>query len=137
MIVLDTNVVSELMKATPEAAVREWLLQLGDETLTTTAVTVAEIEFGLQRLPVGRRRTDLRARFESFMAAIGVLPLVEVAARQAGRLRAIREAAGLSSHPSDMMIAGIAVGASGALATRNVRDFSGLDIDLRDPWRAP
>ncbi len=81
MIVLDTNVVSELMKATPEAAVREWLVQLGDETLTTTAVTVAEIEFGLQRLPFGRRRADLRARFESFTAAIGVLPLVEAAER--------------------------------------------------------
>jgi predicted nucleic acid-binding protein len=134
MIVLDTNIVSELMKAAPDSAVRDWLARVDDTSLTTTAVTVAEIEFGLNRLPVGRRRGDLQARFEALVTTIGVLPLDETAAMNAGRLRAMREAAGLPSSPSDMMIAGIAAAVGASLATRNVRDFSGLGIDVRDPW---
>jgi len=134
VIVLDTNVVSELMKAAPSEAVRDWLTGVDDRFLTTIAVTVAEIEFGLRRLPAGRRRAELEARFQAFTAAIGVLPLDELAATRAGRMRADRESAGLSSHPSDMMIAGIAAAAGAALATRNVKDFAGLDLDVRDPW---
>ena len=134
MIVLDTNVVSDLMKPSPDDAVRDWLSGLGATPLTTTAVTVAEIEFGLRRLPEGRRRAELQARFETFVAALTVLPLDEIAAREAGRFRAQREAEGLSSPPSDMMIAGIVAVAGAALATRNIRDFSGLPIPLVDPW---
>ena len=136
MIVLDTNVVSELMKPWPDPAVRDWLIRLGDATFSTTAVTVAEIEFGLRRLPGGRRRNDLQRRFEAFAAALTVLPLDEPAGREAGRLRALREAGGSASQPSDMMIAGIVAVAGAALATRNVRDFTGLPIQLLDPWRA-
>ena len=135
MIVLDTNVVSELMKPTPDISFRGWLAGLGDTPLTITAVTVAEIQFGLRRLPEGRRRADLQARFEAFADALGVLPLDEPAARETGRLRAMREAAGLSSQPSDMMIAGIAAVAGAALATRNIKDFEALPIELLNPWR--
>lgn len=135
MIILDTNVVSELMKPSPDGAVRDWLAQLGDMPLTTTAVTVAEIEFGLQRLAEGRRKLDLHARFEALIGALSVLPLDDLAARQAGRMRAMRERAGLSSQPSDMMIAGITVAAGGLLATRNVKDFEHLSLQLVDPWR--
>lgn len=135
MIVLDTNVVSELMKPTPQGAVRDWLTGLGDEPLTTTAITLSEIEFGLQRLPDGRRRQALHASFEALIGALAVLPLDDVAARQAGRLRASRHAAGLSSQASDMMIAGIVFVADAALATRNTKDFEGLGIALLDPWR--
>ena len=63
MVVLDTNVVSELMKANPDEQVHKWFLSLGEIRLTTTAVTVAEIEYGLQRLPAGKRKTDLQERF--------------------------------------------------------------------------
>ncbi|MGA0546840.1 PIN domain-containing protein [Brevundimonas sp. VNH65] len=136
MIVLDTNVLSELMKPSPDAFVRDWLTRLGDVPMATTAVTVAEIEFGLQRLPQGRRRDGFYASFETFIAALTVLPLDDVAAREAGRLRAIREAAGLPSQPSDMMIAGTAVTAAAVLATRNVRDFEGLPLQIIDPWRS-
>lgn len=136
MIVLDTNVISELMKAQPDPHVRDWLARIGEVPLTTTAVTVAEIEFGLQRLPAGRRRDELYARFETFVGALTVLPLDEQAARETGRLRAMREAAGLSAQPSDMMIAGIAVAGGAALATRNTKDFEVLSIQLIDPWRA-
>lgn len=136
MIVLDTNVVSELMKPSPDTSVRDWLARLGDAPLVTTAVTIAEIEFGLRRLPDGRRKADLTARFEAFVGALIVLPLDEAAAREAGRLLAIREAAGFASHPSDMMIAGITASAGTALATRNIKDFEILPLQLIDPWRA-
>jgi predicted nucleic acid-binding protein len=135
MIVLDTNIVSELMKAMPDEAVRRWLLELEDTELTTTAVTVAEIEFGLRRLPDGRRREDLTFRFDAFISALAVLHLDDVAARETGRLRALREALGLSAQPSDMMIAGIALAVGAGFATRNIKDFAGLPIDLFDPWR--
>ncbi len=135
MIILDTNVVSELMKSAPDVSVRAWLAGLGDTPLTTTAVTVAEIEFGLRRLPDGRRKSDLQARFEAFAGALGILPLDEPAARETGRLRALREAAGLSSQPSDMMIAGIVAVAGAPLATRNVKDFTDLPIELLNPWQ--
>ena len=135
MIVLDTNVVSELMKAAPDVSVRRWLASLGATPLTTTAITVAEIQFGLRRLPDGRRKTDLQARFDAFAATLGVLPLDESAARETGRLRAMREAAGMPSQPSGMMIAGIAATAGAALATPNTRDFEALPIELLDPWR--
>ena len=136
MIILDTNVVSELMKPSPDPPVRQWLAELGDQPLTTTAVTLAEIEFGLRRLPDGQRRSALFVRFENLIAALKVLPLDDAAAREAGRLRALREASGLPSQPSDMMIAGIAAVAGAALATRNTRDFAGLPVEVIDPWRA-
>ncbi len=99
MIILDTNVVSELMRLSPDISVRNWLTDIGTAPLTTTTVTIAEIEFGIRRLPDGRRRTDLQARFEAIVGALGALPLDEPAARETGRLRAMREAAGLSSTP--------------------------------------
>jgi predicted nucleic acid-binding protein len=123
------------MKSAPDVSVRAWLAGLGDTPLTTTAVTVAEIEFGLRRLPDGRRKSDLQARFEAFAGALGILPLDEPAARETGRLRALREAAGLSSQPSDMMIAGIVAVAGAPLATRNVKDFTDLPIELLNPWQ--
>ncbi len=135
MIILDTNVVSELMKPSPDSSVRGWLADLRETQLTMTAVTVAEIQFGIARLPDGRRRAELQSRFEVFADALDVLPLDELAARETGRLRAIREGAGLSSQTSDMMIAGIAAVAGAALATRNIKDFTRLPIELMDPWR--
>ena len=135
MIVLDTNVVSELMKAAPEPMVWDWLRRCEAEVFCLSAVTVAEIGFGLNRLPAGRRRTGLHTRFETFAEALTVLPLDEPAAREAGRFRALRVAAGKTAQPSDMMIAGIVAVAGAALATRNVRDFEGLPIPVQDPWR--
>ena len=123
------------MKPHPDPHVRDWLARIGEALVMTTAVTVAEIEFGLQRPPPGRRRDDLHARFEVFAGALTVLPLDDQAAREAGRLRAVREAAGLPSQPSDMMIAGIAAVAGATVATRNIRDYSGLGVQLIDPWR--
>jgi predicted nucleic acid-binding protein len=136
MIVLDTNVVSELMKPAPHDAVRRWLSGLGDSTLATTAVTVSEIVYGLARLPDGQRRITLEARFEAYMeAGFVILPLDDAAARAAGAFRAMREAAGLGARAADMMIAGIAAAANASLATRNIKDFAGLPVRVADPWR--
>ncbi|MDP1750847.1 MAG: type II toxin-antitoxin system VapC family toxin, partial [Reyranella sp.] len=97
-----------------------------------------EIAYGLHRIADGRRRAALEARFEEYVgqgSALTVLPLDDVAAREAGRFRALRQAAGLGSQPSDMMIAGIVAAMGASLATRNVRDFTGLPVEVVDPWR--
>jgi len=135
VIILDTNVVSEVMKPRPDLAVQSWLTNLDDAPLTTTTITIAEVEFGLQRLPDGARKMALYARFENFISALTILALDETAARQAGRLRARREASGRVSSPSDMLIAGIAYAVEADLATRNIRDFEGLPIRIIDPWK--
>ena len=135
MIVLDTNVVSELMKPHPADTVKNWLISLGDMPLGTTTVTLTEIEFGLQRLPEGKRKTGLYTRFEIFSGSLAILPLDEPAAREAGRLWAIRQTAGLSSQPCDMLIAGITACSGEALATRNISDFEALPLQVVDPWQ--
>ena len=137
MIVLDTNVVSELMKPSPDAPVARWLQGLGTTPLATTVITIAEITYGLHRLDAGRRRSGLESRFEQLLDPQGGLALLSAdhfAAREAGRFQAHRETNGLAATPSDMMIAGIAAVAGARLATRNVSDFTLLPITTVDPW---
>ena len=137
MILLDTNVVSELMRPAPNPKVRAWLGGLGATPLSTTAVTLAEVVFGLARLPEGKRRSDLIERFNALISgppALPVLGLDEQAGRLAGEFRALRESLGLGSSPSDMMIAAISAANGGSLATRNVADFAGLPISVINPW---
>ena len=139
MIILDTNIVSELMKPSPASEVQSWLLHLGDTPLATTAISISEIVYGLARLPEGQRKAALTSRFEEYVGAhspLAVLPFDDIAAREAGRMRALRQAAGLNAQPSDMMIAGIAAATGAALATRNVKDFETLAIQIIDPWNA-
>lgn len=134
---LDTNVVSELMRPTPDAKVRAWLGGLGATPLATSAVTIAEIVFGLARLPEGKRRSDLMERFDALILGPPTLPVLDLdaqAGRLAGEFRALRESMGLGSSPSDMMIAGVAMANGASLATRNVDDFSGLPISVVNPW---
>ena len=137
MILLDTNVISELMRPAPDQRVRAWLDDLGSSALATSAVTITEIVFGLNRLPDGKRRSALIDRFDALVLgppSLPILPLDEASGRFAGEFRALRERLGLGSSPSDMMIAGIAMANGARFATRNTADFSGLPIDLLDPW---
>lgn len=138
MIVLDTNILSELIRLAPAKEVKNWLLhEIEGEALVTTVITVSEIEYGLSRLPDGRRRKELEERFAALIGThfdFAVLPLGEEAARLAGRLRSRREKLGLNAHSADMMIAAIAVLASATLATRNVKDFTETGIDIINPW---
>lgn len=97
---------------------------------------MAEIEYGLQRLPMGQRKARLCQQFDLFIEALAVLPLDAIAAREAGRLRALREAAGLPSQPSDMLIAGAVQAVGARLATRNTGDFSALPLEVLNPWES-
>lgn len=135
MILLDTNFISELMRSAPDRAVQKWLMSLNNTQLCISAVSVSEIEYGLRRLPDGKRRKDLAERFAHFAASLVCLPFEREAACYAGQFRALREKKGVPTTASDMMIAGIAAYASAALATRNIRDFQHLPIELIDPWQ--
>ncbi len=133
MIVVDTNVISEFMKPETDPVVFQWMLDR-DDVLGIPTVAIAEIEFGISRLPDGRRKVDFNRRFESLMATVIILPLDEASAREAGRFRAERQTAGHPIQAADAMIAGTALIHGGPLATRNIRDFRGLPIRLIDPW---
>lgn len=135
MIVLDTNVVSELMKSQPDANVQNWLSVLDHGNLATTTITVTEIEFGLQRLPNGKRKTQLYANFEVFLNEISVLPFDTISARLAGQFWALRHGNGFTAQSADMMIAGIVAASEATLSTRNLKDFDQLPIQIIDPWR--
>ena len=137
MIVLDTNVVSAMMRSQIDPPLAKWLSTLGAEPLGLTAVNVAELVHGFERLPVGKRRSDLVNRFEEFVggsAPFLILPLDAASGRRAGVLAALREQLGRPVRMADMMIAGICAEHGAGLATRNVRDFQGLDLNVRDPW---
>ena len=137
MIVLDTNVLSELIRPVPEPRVLAWLERQVGEALFTTAISRGEMLYGAYRLPVGRRRNDLFQEIEAIFStdmAGRVLPYDEAAADAHAELAALRRAQGRPSSQSDLMIAGIVRSLGAALATRNVRDFEGCDIVLLDPW---
>ena len=134
MIVVDTNVLSEFMRPAPSGAVVRWLQDPGDAPLVTTAISVGEILFGLERLPAGRRRDHLRERFVEPGLGLFVLSYDDAAARAFGLIAARRERAGLAVHNSDVMIAAIAHLHGARLATRNTRDFESTGVELVNPW---
>ena len=140
MIVLDTNVLSELMRPTPSPEVKAWLRQTSEDLLVTTVITISEIEYGLARLPEGSRRRDLEQRFAELTGTqfdFSILPFEVLAARLAGRLHSQRENQGWATQPADMMIAAITLVAGAKLATRNAKDFSGVGLDVINPWNIP
>jgi predicted nucleic acid-binding protein len=136
MIVLDTNVVSELMRADPEPAVVAWLRQNSGAGLYTTAVTVAEIRYGIARLPEGRRRESLHQAANEIFAAFPrqVLPFDLAAAAAYAAVVAAREKRGNPIDGFDAQIAAICRSRAGTLATRNGKDFSDTGIVIIDPW---
>ena len=139
MILLDTNVVSALMRRDPDRVVVAWLDGLPAESVWTTAITVFEVRLGLELLAAGRRRRLLEEAFDQALAEDfegRVLPFDESAARAAGRLAAELRRAGRTPDVRDVLIAGIAAARKADLATRNVRHFAGLGLTLVDPWAA-
>lgn len=136
MTVLDTNVVSELMHPTPDAAVRSWVRQQPPHSLVTTAITVAEVRFGIARLPAGQRRERLSlAAAEVFLAfAERVWPFDVAAAGQYADIVAARESLGRPIDGFDAQIAAVCRARGASLATRNVRDFQDLSLQVVDPW---
>ena len=137
MIVLDTNVVSSLMRQRPDFPIVKWLDQQSAESIWITSVTLFEAQFGLARLPTGRRRQALELAFEHLLLEDldgRVLNYDQPAARAAATLAAQREHSGKSIDIRDTQIAGIAISHRARLATRNVKHFSDSNLDLINPW---
>lgn len=137
MIILDTNVVSALV-GRPQPQVTSWLSTVGGSELVTTTITRAEIRYGVERLPDGRRRDELRERTDAYFAAIAdrTWAFDHLAADRYGELVAYREAMGRPISVPDAQIASIAFTREASVATRNAPDFVECGITAINPWLA-
>lgn len=139
MILLDTNVISELMREEPDADVVAWIGRQKASQLGITTITVAEIQRGLMRLPKGKRRQRLEESFASFIEAAfrgRIFSFDEQAAMAYGHIAAQREKEGFNTDAVDLMIVAIALTQHADIATRNVKDFEGCGIHIVNPWLA-
>jgi len=137
MIVLDTNVLSALMSRIPNKQVIAWLDKQPRTSVWTTSVTVLEIRFGLQTMPVGKRRAALLQAFEMVLAdkVDGRIASFDATAAQlAGDLMAVRHRKGRPGDVRDTMIAGIVLAFQATLATRNTSHFEDLSVPVINPW---
>ena len=138
MIVLDTNVVSELMKAAPDESVRDWIAAQPATSLYTTSITQAEILHGIALLPPGKRRDALEAAAEAMFRddfAGRILPFGSDAARPYARIAAERRRAGRPISHFDAQIAAIARSTGATVVTRDVAGYDGCGVDVINPWR--
>lgn len=138
MIVLDTNVISELAKPTPSSVVVAWLD--AQDGLAIAAPALAELRFGIARLPDGERRTTLNEAIDGLVAddLDGLVLAFDRASADAyGLIAAARERAGRPIGIADAQIAAICLVRNAVLATRNVRDFLDTGIEIIDPWDPP
>jgi predicted nucleic acid-binding protein len=136
MILLDTNVISEAMKPTPDAVVRDWLDEQAAETLHLSSVTIAELSFGIGALPRGRRKDRLTAALDGVLAMFGdrILPFDTEAARRYGDLAVRARAAGRGFPTPDGYIAAIAAAHDFAVASRDATAFEAAGLAVIDPW---
>jgi predicted nucleic acid-binding protein len=137
VIVLDTNVISEALRPVPSPAVLRWLAAQDAATVYTSAITEAEILYGIEILPSGKRRTLLFTAVEKIFGEVfheRVLPFNEEAAAAFAKIAARRVAAGRPISQMDAMIAAIVRCQGATLATRNTADFGGCGITIRNPW---
>ena len=139
MIVLDTNVLSELMRPSPDAAVNSWsdTVPVGEQYISV--VTVAEVRYGIARLPRGRRREALQRTADRNFATFRrrTLTLDPPAAALYGDVVVERTSAGKPVSTFDALLAAIVRSHDATLATRNTDDFTGLGLDLVNPWEHP
>ncbi len=137
MIILDTNVLSALMKRGSDFTVDNWLDRQRAELLWTTTITVFEIRFGIDLLAFGRQKQHLEIAFARCLKddlQERILDFDRGAAHEAATMAAQRQLAGRPVEFRDMEIAGIAAARRATLATRNTRHFDNLGIDLTNPW---
>jgi len=137
MIIVDTNIVAEMMRASPAPAVVAWLNDQEATTLYLTTITIAEIAYGLRILPQGRRRRLLEQGFERVLAeafAGRILAFDEAAAHRYGEVMGRRKEIGRPLRALDGQIASIARANGGSVATRNVRDFIECGVEVIDPF---
>jgi len=137
MIIVDTNVASELMRPSPSKLVRDWVQSRSGRDLYTSAITVAEIRYGIEKLPQGRRKNSLSSAaneiFETF--AQQILSFDAVAAEQYALIVSHRDGLGLPIDGFDAQTAAICRVHGATLATRNVSDFRQTGIELINPWK--
>nr|WP_315226695.1 type II toxin-antitoxin system VapC family toxin [uncultured Limnohabitans sp.] len=137
MIVLDTNVVSELMRPTPNADVLAWLDSQAADALWLNSVVLSELLYGIARMPEGARRAQLAQAVQAMLAedfAGRVLPFDAEAAAAYADLVATRERQGQPVAMADAQIAAISLVHGASLATPNTKHFEGLGLSLRNPW---
>ena len=139
MIILDTNVLSALMRTRPDAEVAAWLDQQPAESVWITAVTVFEARFGIALLAPGRRRQEIEKAFTKMLSQDlegRVLDFDQASAERAATLAAVRQRSGRPVDFRDTQIAGIALARHGTLATRNTKHFEDLSVTVINPWEA-
>ena len=140
MILLDTNVISEILRPSGSETARRWLDAQPTRSVYICAPVIGELRYGLELLEPGARRTRLERAYERIPAELFVdriLAFDRVAAEYFGRLRAARRKAGKPINAMDALIAAIAAANSMTLATRNTRDFEGLGLPLVNPFDVP
>jgi len=136
---LDTNVISELLRPSPDPVVETWVDDRRATDLYFSAIGEAELRYGVAVLPAGRRRAALASAIEAILRedfTDRLLPFDREAARDYAEIAAMRRAAGRTVLPADSQIAAIARSRGMAIATRNVRDFENIGIEVIDPWTA-
>ncbi len=139
MIVLDTNVLSEILRPAPDERPLSWLAAQPRSVLFTTTVTRAELFYGARLLPDGHRQATLLAAIHQIFSldmAGQVLAFDNDAADQYAEIAAVRKNGGKPISQFDAMIAAITKSRGARLATRNVKDFAGCGIEVIDPWGA-
>lgn len=138
-VLLDTNVVSELTRKSPDPAVEEWVSGRVLEDLYFSAIGKAELRYGAAILPTGRRRETLVSEIEWMLRDAfrdRVLPFDSNAAREFADIAATRRSIGRPLAPADRQIAAIARSLNMAVATRNVRDFEDINVEVFNPWKS-
>lgn len=137
MFVIDTNVASELMRSEPTAAVAAWIAEHDAQDMYLTAVSEAELLYGVAIMPAGKRRNALEAALARWLD-LGfrerILPFDSFAARAYAEIAAKRRHAGRPTGEADCQIAAISRARGATLVTRNVRDFEGTGLNVIDPW---
>ena len=139
MIIVDTNVVSELTRELPNGNVLRWLRMQSLKQLATTTVTLAELQLGLELLPIGQKRTVLSEKLAILLLRSfedRILCFDELAVPHYARFGGLRKSAGRASAVPDLMIAAIAASRGFSLCTRNVADFEFCGVALLNPWAA-
>jgi toxin FitB len=139
VILLDTDIISELMKDEIAEPIRRWFDRQRKRDLWISAITYQESRYGLMTMPLGRRRARLSEAFDRLVKTLldgRIAALDSLAAEHAARVMADRKMAGQPGDLRDTQIAGIVLARRATLATRNTRHFDDLPLSLVDPWSA-